>query len=415
VSPTAVRAGVAGRRRAAALGRSLTATLSTTPARAFVASRVLIFAAGIAGALSAPRVAGWSGFDAARVSSSFGTVGNLLAAPTVRWDSIWYLEIARHGYTSARSTIFFPLYPLLVHVLAVAAGSYAVAGVLVSCASLAVALALVHRLADLELGRSAADATVLLLAFAPLSLFFSAVYTESLFLALSVGSIYAARRGRWKLACALGGLAAATRVTGVLLVIPLALLRWSGRRRLDRGAAWLALVPAGAAAYAAFLAPRGFSILDPMRAPATWGRHSVGPVAAVAAAVRAAAGGLHALLTGAQPIYEHTIAAPMSPAADDVYLLLVLVLAVACLVQAFRRLPAAYGAYATAAVLACIWSPMAGRPLISFDRYALTIFPLFMAAGAWLAERRLTGVAVAAGAVLLVLCTIDFTTWAFIA
>ena len=57
-----------------------------------------------------------------------------------------------------------------------------------------------------------------------MSFFFSAVYTESLFLALSAGCFYLARRERWVWAGVLGGLAAATRSIGVLLVVPLAVL-----------------------------------------------------------------------------------------------------------------------------------------------------------------------------------------------
>jgi hypothetical protein len=174
-------------------------------------------------------------------------------------------------------------------------------------------------------------------------------------------------------------------------------------------------VPAGLAAYAVFLAASGFSVLDPLRVGMLWGRRSTGPIAAIADAVEAAARGLHALLGGSQPIYEHTIAAPLSPGAENVYLLLVLLLVALALRETFKHLPLAYGLYATAAVLACLWSPVSWRPLASFDRYALTIFPLWMVAGAWCAERRLTRAAVATGAVLLVLATVDFVTWAFVA
>jgi hypothetical protein len=82
----------------------------------------------------------------------------------------------------------------------------------------------------------------MLLAFSPMAFFFSAVYSESLFLALSVGCIYLARRGRWGLACGLGALAAASRNTGVLLVVPLALLYLYGPREdsaARAGVGWL--------------------------------------------------------------------------------------------------------------------------------------------------------------------------------
>ena len=70
----------------------------------------------------------------------------------------------------------------------------------------------------------AARRTVVLIAFFPAAVFFSAAYTESLFLALSVGVLLAARRERWALAGALGALAAATRSMGVLLIVPALLM-----------------------------------------------------------------------------------------------------------------------------------------------------------------------------------------------
>ena len=175
--------------------------VNSTPLRALLASRLIVLAAGLAGALVVPRRLAWWVFDPARLTDRLGQVGDVLAAPAVRWDSIHYLAIAQHGYTSESATVFYPLYPLLVRAFGFLIGSDAASGVMISLAALTVALVLLHRLTMLEVGRRAADVTVLLVAFAPLSLFFSAVYTESLFLALSVASIYAARRGRWKLPC----------------------------------------------------------------------------------------------------------------------------------------------------------------------------------------------------------------------
>lgn len=175
-----------------------------------VGSRLLGFAAGAAGARTA-WVTGWSAFDPQRITAGLGPVGNLLAGASVRWDALHYLWIAQSGYRHAGDTVFFPLYPLLVHAAAWLTGSDVRAGIIVSLGALAVALTLLHRLTTLELGRRAADATVLLIAFAPLSFFFSALYTESLFLALSVGAVYAARRDRWAVACLLAALAAVTR------------------------------------------------------------------------------------------------------------------------------------------------------------------------------------------------------------
>jgi uncharacterized membrane protein len=404
------RASVSGR-----LGRI--AVACPVPVRAFLLSRLIVIGAGVAGALGVPRRAGWAMFDPLRVSARLGSVGNVLAAPALRWDSIHYLAIAEHGYAVAGNTAFFPLYPLLIRVLGFALGSDPVAGVATSTVSFAVALSLLHRLTELELGRRAADATVLLLALAPLSFFFTAVYTESLFLALSLGAVYTARRERWALAACLGAVAALTRVTGVLLVIPLAamyLTERPGLRRV-RGLGWILLVPAALAGYLGYLAARGSGALAPLTAQtgAQHGHRLTGPIETICGAVRAAASGLRSLGTG--PIYQPTLGGPFAAGTESIVLLAVFAIAVFALVAAFRRLPLAYAAYAGAALLVCTWSPVAGQPLKSLDRYALTIFPLWMAAGAWISERRLTRATLLVSAGLLAFWTFQFATWAWVA
>jgi hypothetical protein len=384
---------------------------------AFLVSRALVLAAGISGALSLPRLHGWWAFDPTRISSHLGSLGNVLAAPAVRWDSIHYLAIAQHGYQRAPDAVFFPLYPLLVHTLGLLMGSEVAAAVSISAVSFAVALTLLHRLVEFELGRRAADATVLLLAFAPVSFFFSAVYTESLFLALSVGSLYAARRGHLARASLLAALAAGTRVTGVLLVIPLAVEYLRVRRRVGRDAAWMALVPAALLGYLGYVAVRGFGLLAPYMQQTTTdhGHGAGGPVATVAAAVHSAASGLGAIVIHGGSVYGAGLGSGLSYAAKSVLLMAVLVVALVALRATLRRLPLAYGAYAAVALLVCVWSPVNEQPLLSLDRYTLTIFPLWMAAGAWLSERRLTWPTVAACVPLLALWTLQFAAWTFVA
>jgi Mannosyltransferase (PIG-V) len=283
----------------------------------------------------------------------------------------------------------------------------------ISAVSFAVALGLLHRLTELELGRRAADATVLLLALAPLSFFFTAVYTESLFLALALGAVYAARRERWAPASALAAAAAVTRVPGVLLVIPLAVMYLQAHRGPGRRLGWLLLVPGALAGYLGYLAARGYGALSPLTEQ-TGAEHQhqlTGPIETVLAAVRAAASGVR----GLGSVYEPSVGGPFSAGAENILLLVVLAIAVLALAVAFTRLPVAYGLYGAAALLVCTWSPVAGEPLKSLDRYTLTIFPLWMAAGAWISERRLVRVALLAGAGLLAFWTFQFATWAWVA
>src|SRR4051812_6048519 len=194
--------------------------------RATWTSRVLVWAAGL-GALAI-----WGNssrahdFDPTGVTAPFGAFGDALVAPAARWDAVWYLNIAQDGYGAHGRPAFFPLYPILLRAGGWVVGSPVIAGALISTACLVVALVVVHELARLELGAPAARWTVVALALSPMSFFFSAVYSESLFLALSAGALLAARRGRWWWAGALGACAAATRSAGVVLLVPLALLAW---------------------------------------------------------------------------------------------------------------------------------------------------------------------------------------------
>jgi Gpi18-like mannosyltransferase len=80
----------------------------------------------------------------------------VLAGPAYRWDALGYTTIAQHGYTTARSTVLFPLYPLLIRGLSVVVGSPVLAGLLISLSAFAIGLTLVHRIASDELGRRAA-------------------------------------------------------------------------------------------------------------------------------------------------------------------------------------------------------------------------------------------------------------------
>jgi hypothetical protein len=215
--------------------------------RALWLSRLLVWVAGVGTILGF----GWGplrgAFNPPGVTRGFGQLGDLLAAPAARWDASWYLVIAHYGYRpdfgsfTASRTAFFPLYPLGIRALSGLGLAPVLAGVLISLVAFGLALYGIHRLTTLELIRahpSAARAdvgavarlAVLLTAFAPMAFFFSAVYTESLYLALSVGLFWCARNGRWAWVGVLGALAAATRSAGVLLILPALVLYLYGPR-----------------------------------------------------------------------------------------------------------------------------------------------------------------------------------------
>ncbi len=136
----------------------------------------------------------------------------------------------------------------------------------------------------------AARLAVLVTAFAPMAFFFSAVYSESLYLALSVGLFWSARQGRWALVGVLGALAAATRSTGLVLLLPALMIYLYGPRedrapdfardarrrllpryRLRRDVLWLALLPLGVVVYAGVPRARRRRRARAVRTPRTCG------------------------------------------------------------------------------------------------------------------------------------------------
>ncbi|HEU4975380.1 MAG TPA: mannosyltransferase family protein [Baekduia sp.] len=360
--------------------------------RAFAASRAVVWAAGLAaiavwGVHAGHRV----GFDPAGLTRPFGAIGDLLVAPAARYDTVWFLSIADGGYDRSDQAAFFPLYPALVRLLGWACGSTLLAAVVLSCAAFVAALAVVHRLAELEAGGDAARWAVWSLAFFPGALWFSAGYSESLFLLVSAGAVLAARQGRWAAAAALGVLATATRSAGLVLLVPLGLLWLDGlragrARRADVG--WLVLVPAGLVAYCAVLPLFGLPADAPFSAQETWHRAFAGPWAGVRDGAVAAWDGARQLLHGSPtPVYFTAAGGdPMEVGRHNLMLFGFLVLAVPAVVGALRRLPLAYGAYAAAALLLPLSYPVGPQPLMSLPRFEAVLFPLFLWLGIVLAR-----------------------------
>jgi hypothetical protein len=387
--------------------------------RVLVVSRVVVLATAVftATVVDAEDEAQSAISDAPRLTRPFGAVGDALLSPLAHWDSVWYLAIADHGYqpgdVSFHSVAFFPLYPLLVWIGSGFGASFElqlVSAFVVSLAAFAGALYLLHRLAELELGREHALPVIGLLAVFPGALFFGIPYSESLFLLVSVGAFYAARTGHWAWAGALAAAASATRSAGVLLLVPLAVLYWQERRVLRPDALWLALAPLGLVAYCAYL---GIEHDDPfawMDLQDAWGREFAGPFGGLVTGAIAAGDGVRDLISGSYEVEDG-----VRYALTDIGLFAFAVAAVAATIGVFRRLPLAYGLYVLAALALPLSFPSEDQPLMSLPRFLAVLFPLFMWLALWAGERRRVGeVAIVFGG-LLTFFTSQYAAWEFVA
>lgn len=129
------------------------------------------------------------------------------------FDGVHYLRLIESGYVDIGTQAFFPLYPILVSLLSNLTGLNAyLSSIAFSLFCLALSLLFLWKLFPQEKYRQ----TFFLLLF-PTSFFFLAVYTESLFLLLSLCFFYLLKKENYSLASVVGGLASATRLVGVFL------------------------------------------------------------------------------------------------------------------------------------------------------------------------------------------------------
>ena len=274
-----------------------------------------------------------------------------------RWDSGWFLRIVDHGYAEPHFTAaFFPLYPGFVRVVAWPLGGRDVlAGVLVSLAASAVAVVLLYELARDLLDEEDARRSVVYLLVFPTTLFLCAVYSESLYLALSIGTFLAATRGKWLIAGVLCGLAILTRSAGVILLAPLAMIAWQSSDR-SRALTRAAIALPVAALWPLYLWIR-FSdpILFLHAQHEHFGRHlsAAGPLGGIWYGLVAGWNGLRQYFgpTGANYFPQATDHPPAYTAALNLEQLVFAILVIVLGILAWRRLGAPYGIFVLGSML----------------------------------------------------------------
>ncbi len=317
-----------------------------------------------------------------------------------RWDAVHYLTIATQGYQGT-DMAFFPLFPLLIRLLGSILGNHLVAGIVIANSAFFFGLLFLYKLLEHEYDRPVARRAIFYISIFPSAVFFSTVYTESLFFFLTVASFYYMRSHRWWLAGLIGLLAAMTRVEGVLLAVPF-LIEWYSQHGIDgiRSRTGLlnlaagALIPAGLSIYMAYLwVLRG----DPLyfsHVQVNWNRHFAMPWVSI----------INAFGKIAHAVTAQTVANQLNE-------LVFTALMLAVLIGGWKRLRPSYIAYMGLSILV----PMSTSSLMSMPRFALVLFPMFAILARWGDRPWVNNVIVALSLPLLGLFTVLFADWYWVA
>lgn len=324
---------------------------------------------------------------------------NLLLDGWSRWDSGWYINIAQQGYSDAvhnvyLNTAFFPLYPLLIKGLSYLVGNVHIAGLLISNLSLLAASLLLYQQISKKFDTGVAQKSLLLLLLNPFSFFFSAVYTESLFLLLVVLVFYFGSGKKWLPAALCAAAAGATRLVGILTVIPLLYFyfesieyKW---RKIRADILWFGLSLLGIGSFMLFQALKfgdPFLFVKSQNAPG-W-KEGVNLFSALD--VLRISFSWNALKTGEFPV---------------IYLIQILafLIGLSVLVVTRRKIHSAYWiwAFITLLISFSVW--------ISVGRFLVVIFPLYIGTALLFKGKRFDGV-LYISILLLSLFTILFSHW----
>jgi hypothetical protein len=285
------------------------------------------------------------------------------------WDAGWYAAIARSGYAALGDPAlrFFPLFPLAARAL----GSFGGLGdgpavVLLANLSALIGTALVLILVRRETGDAVlARRTTWLLCLAPAAFTFVFGYAEGFLLVAAVACFLAIRpvpgdAPAWWWASLFGVAAGLTRPLGVLLVLPIgveALRRWRAGRPPQRAASVVAVLGPliGTVAFLTWSATSAGGFFEPLRVQTQRGHHGAlgDPIVVVYDALRGA--------------HHHLGTALHIPW---------VILGIVLVVVVWQRLPASYGIFSTAVLVAAL----SGSNLDSFERYGLSAFPLVIGA-----------------------------------
>ncbi len=321
------------------------------------------------------------------------------------WDSGWYVIISQSGYTAPAEGSYFPLYPLLIHLITGISRSFDPLTVALMISNIGTLLAFIAiaLLANHDAGDDTeARYTLRALAAYPLALYLFAAYSEGIFLACAAWAMLGARRGWWPVAAGAGMLAGLARPFALALVLP---LLWE----FGRQHGWWTFARRLWAHRRQWRAE-----LDATFLPRAWWRTGLLAIPVVAAPlmgmgiyavycarifhdplvfIHANGHGKAAVWDGITLAFHQLLTvAPWSyPQARMLVDLLPLALACVLTLVTVRRIPFAYSLYLMGVCAICLGTPYVDAIFpdvyVSAGRYLVVAFPLFMLIGRWTRNR----------------------------
>lgn len=340
-------------------------------------------------------------------TARFSVSPNLMMDLFSRWDAFWYMSVAAYGYQwdgnplREQNVVFFPLFPAAMRLVGLFLGEHwLLAGVVIALAAFLGALVYVHRLSRHLLDAARTPTVVWSLAAYPFAVYYSAPYTESVYLLGSVAMFFHLQRAHWRRAAAWGLFVGLCRPNGFFLAVPagiFVLQRTIAERRVIWAACLACVAPVlGVLAYCGFLYMTVGDPLAWLKGQAAWRRVFVG-----------IGPGLHALVFDRyNAIAEHGWYHYTSTNAYDFMYSLAALLALASIWPCTRRFGPAYGAF----VAINVFPPLLMGGTMSMGRMTSVLFPVFLWIGAVLPPQYLSAW-IAASCVLQGLIAVLFFTW----
>ena len=147
----------------------------------------------------------------------------------VGWDSAWYLSIMTRGYGfSPQSYAFSPILPFMGRVLDLLLQSPVVSIAVCSLVFGVLWIPFYQLVAEKYMSKQELPGSALIFALSPyMFLFTTLVYTEGLFLFLTLNAWYLFKMGKITSATGLAAVSALTRIVGLVLVLPMLIVSLS--------------------------------------------------------------------------------------------------------------------------------------------------------------------------------------------